>query len=44
MLRIRIFYRIDTNETLGAHVLTPIEMKRIHMESGEHSEVDDSNV
>lgn len=44
MLRIRIFYRIDTNEKLGAHVLTPIEMNRIHMESGEHSEVDDSNV
>ena len=44
MLRIRMFYRIDTNEKLGAQVLTPIEMNRIHMESGEHSEVDDSHV
>ncbi len=39
-----MFYRIDINDKLGAHVLTPIEMNRIHMESGGHSEVDDSHV
>ncbi len=39
-----MFYRIDANEKLGAHVLTPIEMNRIHIENGEHSEVGDSNV